>query len=637
MLRLVIVLVNFAFMSANLCAVELNTICSPNQTCNISEAYENQSITNSAPFNTTTIDIKTKITTFTNNSNLTSTDTQTIKLTENNRSNIQNLVNNGTISGGILIQGIAGSALGTITNYKEMRGVWASGAQNITINNQGIFKTNAGAYSGKAAHFIFTASSANLYIDSYLIKIAESQNEFNNFSGYNDKTNNKNSHLIIGGGSVGFKDGNSNIVIDFDTTSGFELGKTYSIGKLITNQDGNALQIKIGGNYFDLPFSRLMLKNRDFYTLTQSGDNFIINFIGGSGNGGNSGGGGSSGGFIINTEITELRKANLKTMNNLFVSSNAVIYSQKFGAKTANPTTNRIAQPINRATTRITQPANRATNRATNRTSAQSTKSLITLMPFVSHNLYSKAGNYQLSGLDYGFIGAFSGDSGLGLHLGFSYGNLSDKNDKDFHIKSMNLMAGLNYKLDMIWDMYLKARGDFFYFLNEISSQQLAKVKPDNIGFGANVAFGKDFDMGNAGILGAEIGMDYKGLSASSTSAKSTLDNSTMQDYSGALYHLIYVDFGLRYDKYFANAKLNFGAGVRKNLFPKFAKGKVIVANNEINILLDNDKILGYANAGISYVVNAAAFSMEFGVAYYGNFGDRSMNNSGSLEWRTIW
>lgn len=629
MLRLVILLVNFAFMGANLCAVELSAICSPNQTCNINNPY--LSIENSTPFSVTTINIgDIQITNFTNTSTITSTDSQTFRFgaspNNNSRGNIQHFVNRGTISGGIYIYSI-NQTLGTITNYGEMRGVWGS-MQHITINNQGIFKTNAGSYNGNAAHFIFTAGS--LSIENYLVKIIESQSEFNAFTGYTNKVNNKNSHLIIGGGSVGFKDGNSKIIIDFDATNGFELGKAYSIAKLVTNQNGGAI------SSLGLDFSRLMLKNRDFYTLTQSGDSFIINFIGGGGNGGNSGGGGSSGGFIIHTEITELRKANLKTMNNLFVSSNAVIYSQKFGAKTANLTTNRITQPINRATTRITQPINRATNRATTRTSAQSTKSLITLMPFVSHNLYSKAGNYQLSGLDYGFIGAFSGDSGLGLHLGFSYGNLSDKNDKDFHIKSMNLMAGLNYKLDMIWDMYLKARGDFFYFLNEISSQQLAKVKPDNIGFGANVAFGKDFDMGNAGILGAEIGMDYKGLSASSTSAKSTLDNSTMQDYNGALYHLIYVDFGLRYDKYFANAKLNLGAGVRKNLFPKFAKGKVIVANNEINILLDNDKILGYANAGISYVMNAAAFSMEFGVAYYGNFGDRSMNNSGSLEWRTI-
>lgn len=627
MLRFMILLINVAFMSANLCAIELNTICNPNQTCNINNPYS--SIENSTPFSVTTINIgDVQITNFTNTSTITSTDSQTFRFgaspNNNSRGNIQHFVNRGTISGGIYIYSIH-QTLNTITNYGEMRGVWGS-MQHITINNQGIIKTNTDSYSGNAAHFIFTAGS--LSIENYLVKIIESQSEFNAFTGYTNKVSNKNSHLIVSGGSVGFKDGNSKIVIDFDATNGFELGKAYSIAKLVTNQNGGAI------SSLSLDFSRLILKNRDFYTLTQSGDNFVVNFIGGGGGngGGSGGGGGSSGGFVINTEITELRKANLKTMNNLFVSSNAVIYPQKFGAKTTNRATTRITQPANRATTRITQPANRALAR----TSAQSTKSLITLMPFVSHNLYSKAGNYQLSGLDYGFIGAFSGDSGLGLHLGFSYGNLSDKNDKDFHIKSMNLMAGLNYKLYMIWDMYIKARGDFFYFLNEISSLQLAKVKPDNIGFGANVAFGKDFDMGNAGVLGAEIGMDYKGLSAGSTSAKSTLDNSTMQDYNATTYHLAYVDFGLRYDKYFPNVKLNVGAGVRKNLFPKFAKGKVIVANNEINILLDNDNILGYANAGVSLVVNAAAFSMEFGVAYYGNFGDRSINNSGSLEWRTV-
>ncbi len=28
-------------------------------------------------------------------------------------------------------------------------------------------------------------------------------------------------------------------------------------------------------------------------------------------------------------------------------------------------------------------------------------------------------------------------------------------------------MAGLNYRADLIYVMYLKARGDFYYFLNE--------------------------------------------------------------------------------------------------------------------------------------------------------------------------
>ena len=51
-----------------------------------------------------------------------------------------------------------------------------------------------------------------------------------------------------------------------------------------------------------------------------------------------------------------------------------------------------------------------------------------------------------------------------------SYGSLGDSKDKDFNITNLNLNVGLNYKFDMIWDMYLKARGDFFYFLNQVKT-----------------------------------------------------------------------------------------------------------------------------------------------------------------------
>ena len=670
---------------ANLYAIELNTICNPHQNCTIDSSYS--SIENSTPFSVNTINIGDNyqyntITNFINTSNITSTDNQTFRFGDRGssvRGDIVSFINYGTISGGIYMGNTESpTPLGIITNYGEMRGIWAT-RQNITINNQGVIKTNEGSYNGNAAHFFFTASSANLYIDSYLMKIVESQNEFNNFTGYADKTNNKNSHLIVSGGSVGFKDSNSKIVIDFDTTSGFELGKAYSLSKLITNQDGNAI--------YSLPFSRIVLKNRDFYSLTQSGDSFIVN---------TASNGGSSGGVVINTELTESRKANVKAMNNLFASSNAIMFKNQRN-KTKRTTQKRVIRKVQKVSNlfydnnfvasnakdllksnetffydntqiasndanirairlkrlpsknqyRLNQNTNRK-NPSANSANQTKTKTAIRpankdkyyfiLMPFVNHNYYFSAGNYNLSGLDGGFITAFSGKlnyaNALGAHFGFSYGSLGDKNDKAFSIKSVNLMLGLNYKLDLVYDMFIKARGDFFYFANEVSSEQVAKIKPNDLGFGISVAFGKDFDLGDAGILGAEIGIDYKGLSTNSVSVKSALDNSAMQNYDKSLYNLIYADLGVNYRKYWGYFGLNLGAGIRGNLAHKLATSKVVVSNNTINILLDNDKFLGYVNAGVSYVLNKANYAMEFGLNYYGNFGDRSMSNGGSFEWR---
>ena len=287
--------------------------------------------------------------------------------------------------------------------------------------------------------------------------------------------------------------------------------------------------------------------------------------------------------------------------------------------------------------------ANQTRNRtAPNRGGTQSAgKYYAALVPFVNHNLYYQAGNYQLSGLDYGFIGAFSGKlnnaNALGAHLGFSYGTLGDKNDSVFSAKSINFMLGLNYKLDLIYDMFVKARGDFFYFTNEISTAQVAHTKPNDLGFGFGAAFGKDFDLATNGVFGLELGFDYKGLNTNAISIKSALDNSPMQDYEKSLYHLIYVDLGLKYTKFWANNfGLNIGAGIRGNLAPKLATSKMIERTNDnaINILLDNDKVLGYLNAGLGYVVEQKSYAMEFGLSYFGNFGDRSMSNGGSLEFR---
>ncbi len=690
--------------NANLNATELQVICNnQNPDCTISQSYnsiesnrENATfgkiqLDNTNPTNTIIIN------TFTNTATI-SVNQITTNNTATTTNRIMDFINNGTINktgaAGDIIEGylnrvenngtIGGSIsivfpttdTATIINSGIIYGISAESNGRIIFDNRKsifLYSTNVNA-GNKVAH-LRGGNGTQFRIRNYSLKINENQTTFNTFSGYtytNQASLEHTSHLVITGNGVNFNnidfESSGKITIDFGEF--FELGKEYKIGKIITNIDGTEL---LPTSYFD----RLISKDKDYYTITQSGDSFVINFAGDNA---------PSGGIIINTPITELYKSNIKTMNNFFLQSNAIIYPHKYPKppkkQPYNPHRNRysmnaiqsnetfsydksrdndsllLAQGATYRNTqrgiylqhpRVNPPnntgysANQTRNRTNlNRTTAQSYDSYyFAIAPFILHNLYKQAGNYRPSGLEGGFITAFSGKldyaNALGVHFGFSYGSLGDKNDKAFSIKSANLMLGLNYKLDLVYDMFIKARGDFFYFANEVSSEQVAKIKPNDLGFGVSVAFGKDFDLGDAGILGAELGIDYKGLSTNSVSVKSALDNSTMQDYDKSLYNLIYADLGVSYRKYFGFFGLNLGAGIRANLAHKLATSKVVVSNNTINILLDNDKFLGYASAGISYVLNKTNYAMEFGLNYYGNFGDRSMSNGGSLEFRVGW
>lgn len=692
------------FTNANLSATELQVVCAnQNQDCTISQPYT--SIENTQSTTYTTIKLNntqaTDITTFTNsatlsvnqistNNSATSTNriatfinSGTINGTSTASDVIQGYIsaieNSGTISGSIsiLFPANATNKTSTILNSGTIYGISAESNGRIILDNRSsifLYGTNKRTAGTQLAH-LHGINGTQFMIRNYFISVNESQTTFNTFSGYtytNQASLEHNSHLVITGtgvtlNNVAFESGGK-ITIGFGRD--FELGKPYSISKIVTDINGNGL---LPTSYF----GNLISKDKDYYTITQSGDSFVINFAGDNA---------PSGGIIINTPITELYKSNIKTMNNFFLHSNAIIYPHKYPKppkkQPYNPHRNRysmnalesnetfsydesrnsdsllLAQGAAYRNTqrgiylqhpRVNPPnnlgysANRTRNRTNlNRPTTQSYDSYyFAIAPFITHNLYKQAGNYNLSGLDGGFITAFSGKlnyaNALGVHFGFSYGSLGDRHDKAFSIKSVNLMLGLNYKLDLIYDMFIKARGDFFYFANEVSSEQVAKVKPNDLGFGISVAFGKDFDLGDAGILGAELGIDYKGLSTNSVSVKSALDNSAMQNYDKSLYNLIYADLGVSYRKYFGYFGLNLGAGIRGNLAHKLATSKVVVSNNTINILLDNDKFLGYANAGISYVLNKTNYAMEFGLNYYGNFGDRSMSNGGSLEFRVNW
>ena len=288
---------------------------------------------------------------------------------------------------------------------------------------------------------------------------------------------------------------------------------------------------------------------------------------------------------------------------------------------------------------------NQSQSTSTNRTISSNQNYYFVLTPFVNHNLFFESGRYNLSGLEYGFVTAFSGklnnSNSLGTHFVFSYGSLNDKDDSIFNITSMNLNLGLNYKLDLIYAMYLKARIDGYYFMNNITLNEISKIKPNNIGFGASVSYGKDFNFGNGGILGVYGGLDYKGLYGNAITFANANDSSINEQYSNSLQNLLYVDIGVDYNKYFKSSVglwgLNVIAGIKGNTLFMLKSGNVSVKNRVFDMIIDNDKVLGYANISGSYVLNTKDFDMEFSIAYYGNFGDRVMSNGGGFEWRVYW
>ena len=293
------------------------------------------------------------------------------------------------------------------------------------------------------------------------------------------------------------------------------------------------------------------------------------------------------------------------------------------------------------------------TTRSTNPTTIQNDNYYFILTPFVNHNYFFESGRYNLSGLEYGFVTAFNGklnnSNALGTHFVFSYASLNDKDDLAFNIKSMNLNLGLNYKLDLIYAMYVKARIDGYYFLNEVKNISLINslintIKPNAFGFGASISYGKEWDFRDYGLLGLEVGLDYKGLYTNDITTSNNADKSINETYNKALYNMFYVDLGLNYDKYFKSSVglwgIDSGVGLKANVSANaLSKSNITLNNNarNINMQLDNDLILAYVNIAGSYLLQSKEFDMEFSIAYYGNYGNRTMSNAGSFEWRVGW
>ncbi|RDU65520.1 hypothetical protein [Helicobacter sp. MIT 14-3879] len=269
-------------------------------------------------------------------------------------------------------------------------------------------------------------------------------------------------------------------------------------------------------------------------------------------------------------------------------------------------------------------------NQSSTTTSRNDLSSYFFFTPFVSHTSFYKSSGLDYSGLDYGFISGINGKLGsintLGAHIGFSYGKLKE-NVWDTNITTMTINAGLHYKLDLFYDMYIKVIGDVFMFLDELKASFLTKsYKPNNIGFAGSAYYGKDFNLGKNGILGLELGLLYQGINMSSI-------NTDVENYNSQLQNLFYIDINTNYYKVFNNGFL-FNSILGAKVLTTTPNTILKIGNDSFKYDIKTDRVLGYINLGVGYNINQRA---EFSIDYLGMFGDKSMSNSGFFNARVWW
>lgn len=632
----------------NLAAIDISTICGSSGSCIINTDYEN--ITNDAIMTNSddTINFASSgntstIGTFTNNGSIIADRNSSAILLGSGVANIGIFNNNGLIEGSIELTD-SNSKIGTFNNYGTITGgisqVSGGTAEIGVLNNYGdIYLDSRAIDTSYYAHFGRRGNDMiKIKLGDYHLRINQDSSTFNNFTGYTSAGFDT-SHLVIADttSKVTLRDANSKLLISIG--SNFELNKDYALDKLITKLDGSDYQIKVDGSTADL-YSHLITTS-SILNLSRNGNYFRLSVDTDSG--------------IGNT----FYKSNIQSMNNLILNSQSIIFAsnvrgsgsrvvrrissiqgESYEAKDVKEN-DRFYYDQNDARLRQRQNLQRNTQRRATgigninaSKSAASSKYYFFFTPFVTHNILNKNNGVGASGLNYGFISGFNGMLGdsntLGVHLGFSYGGVSgSKNSTTTTINTMSTMLGLHYKLDLVYDMYIKAIGNFFYFLNDISYAYAAntdKRKPNALGFSGNLYYGKDFNLASYGVFGLEAGVNYQGIQSDNIN----FENET---YKSNLINLIYLDIGTNYSKIFSNDfGFNLNLGVKALMTEAKSKVTIIGATTDFNI--GADRFLGYFGAGASYFINQ---KIELQLNYLGSFGDKSISNSGFFNFRIWW
>lgn len=649
----------------NLLAVtNINTICSSGGDCIINtnqtsiEIQGNySSITNDAIITgkngNSSIDDAIKfissggtIGTFTNNGSIIASRNQSAIFWDGKTVTINTFNNNGLIEGSIELTD-SNSKIDTFNNYGTITGgISQTSGGNATIgvlNNYGdIYLDIARIQNTKYAHINGGSNSINIKLGDYHIRINQDSSTFNNFGGYtNNTTDFDTSHLAIGGNIdyVKLRDADSKLLISIGNN--FELNKDYALSKLIIKTDGSDYQIKVDGSTLNADLYSHLITTSSILNLSRNGNHFRISVDTDSG--------------IGNT----FYKSNIQSMNNLILNSQSIIFAsnvrgsgsrvvrrissiqgESYEAKDVKEN-DRFYYDQNDARLRQRQNLQRNTQRRAMGTSninasksAASSKYYFFFTPFVTHNILNKNNGVGASGLNYGFVSGFNGMLGdnntLGVHLGFNYGEVSGiKNSTTTTINTISTMLGLHYKLDLVYDMYIKAIGNFFYFLNDISYAYAANIdkrKPNALGFSGNLYYGKDFNLASYGVFGLEAGVNYQGIQSDNI-------NFENESYKSNLINLIYLDIGTNYNKIFSNDfGFNLNLGVKALMTEAKSKVTIIGATTDFNI--GADRFLGYFGAGASYFINQ---KIELQLNYLGSFGDKSISNSGFFNFRIWW
>lgn len=633
----------------NLAAIDISTICGSSGSCIINTDYEN--ITNDAIMTNSDDTINfaggSTIGTFTNNGSIIADRNSSAILLGSGVANISIFNNNGLIEGSIELTD-SNSKIGTFNNYGTITGgisqVSGGTAEIGVLNNYGdIYLDSRAIDTSYYAHFGRRGSQViKTKLGDYHLRINQDSSTFNSFAGYTSAGFDT-SHLVIADTAatpqVTLRDADSKLLISIG--SNFELNKDYALDKLITKLDGSDYQIKVDGSSTNADLYSHLITTSSILNLSRNGNYFRLSVDTDSG--------------IGNT----FYKSNIQSMNNLILNSQSIIFAsnvrgsgsrvvrrissiqgESYEAKDVKEN-DRFYYDQNDARLRQRQNLQRNTQRRATgigninaSKSATSSKYYFFFTPFVTHNILNKNNGVGASGLNYGFISGFNGMLGdsntLGVHLGFSYGGVSgSKNSTTTTINTMSTMLGLHYKLDLVYDMYIKAIGNFFYFLNDISYAYAAntdKRKPNALGFSGNLYYGKDFNLASYGVFGLEAGVNYQGIQSDNIN----FENET---YKSNLINLIYLDIGTNYSKIFSNDfGFNLNLGVKALMTEAKSKVTIIGATTDFNI--GADRFLGYFGAGASYFINQ---KIELQLNYLGSFGDKSISNSGFFNFRIWW
>ena len=431
---------------------------------------------------------------------------------------IDTLTNNGVINGHIGLSDST-SIIKTLNNYGSINGIVKTSGGNSQINklnNYGsIYLYNQQSNNNNNKYVTFkneSGGSTIITIGNYHIHLNQDSATFNTFSGYSNYTTDT-SHLVIDSNDTSNNNGIIKITKDskfiLSVGRNFNLNTDYSLDKLITNQDGNKFNLKYEDSTLvnDL-FSHLTTQSPTFY-LERNGNYFKIGIDAQS--------------SIGNT----IYKSNIQAMNSLsnyinVFSTSSMANGYKLALNDSKEAIylakdfreyDRFYYKNDENKTMLARAGVRGRSRA------QSSKRQaydFFFAPFVSHTILTKSNGFGLSGLSYGFVSGISFKIGskntLGIHTGFSYGEISGSKDTaTTTINTMNAAFGLHYKLDLAYGFYLKAFGDAFYFLNNVSLNQNTQT-PSAFGYSGSAYFGKDFDFDDAGNLSIDIGGSYQGI-----------------------------------------------------------------------------------------------------------------------------